>query len=295
MFKFNQVTKQFSSTKALDKVNLTLNEGEILGFLGPNGAGKTTAIRVMTGFIKPTSGEVSFLGKDAWVHRREIAHHVGFVPDLINSYQANLGSDLLNYWSGLQGVTPILREELLDRLDFPRDALLKPVRTYSQGMAKKLSIIQALQHNPSVIILDEPTTSLDPLVQQTLFNILKEFKSKGSTIFMSSHNLNDVQRICDRVAMINNGAIIAEGNIADMIDQLERNIEIKFSTSKIPDLSSIEGITNINVDQKTVHLRVKGNIKHLLNVLKSQTVDDLVIERPNLDSVFLSYYQTEEK
>jgi ABC-2 type transport system ATP-binding protein len=295
MFKFTQVTKQFSATKALDQVNLILNEGEILGFLGPNGAGKTTAIRVMTGFIKPTSGEVSFLGKDAWVDRAEIARHIGFVPDSMNTYQSNLGSDLLDYWSDLQGVDPVYREELLDRLDFPRDALLRPVRTYSQGMAKKLSIVQALQHSPRVIILDEPTTSLDPLVQQTLFGILKEFKSKGSTIFMSSHNLNDVQRICDRIAMINNGAIIAEGNIADMIDKLERNIEVKFPTSKIPDLSMIEGVTNINLDQNIVHLRIKGPIKHLLQVLQSETVEDLVIERPNLDSVFLSYYQTEEK
>ena len=295
MFKFNRVTKRFSSTKALDEVSLILNEGEILGFLGPNGAGKTTAIRVMTGFIKPTSGEVSFLDKDAWVHREEIARHIGFVPDLMNTYQANLGSDLLDYWSGLQGTDPVFREELLNRLDFPRDALLKPVRTYSQGMAKKLSIVQALQHNPRVIILDEPTTSLDPLVQQTLFTVLKEFKSRGSTIFMSSHNLSDVQRICDRIAMINNGAIIAEGNIANMIDELERNIEVKFATAKIPDLSKVEGVTNISLVQDIVHLRVKGPIKHLLQVLQAETVEDLVIERPNLDSVFLSYYQTKEQ
>ena len=129
----------------------------------------------------------------------------------------------------------------------------------------------------------------------TLEVLLKEFKSKGSTIFMSSHNLNDVQRICDRIAMINNGAIIAEGNIADMIDKLERNIEVKFPTSKIPDLSMIEGVTNISLDQDIVHLRIKGPIKHLLQALQSETVEDLVIERPNLDSVFLSYYQTEEK
>lgn len=295
MFKFNRVTKRFSSTKALDEVSLILNEGEILGFLGPNGAGKTTAIRVMTGFIKPTSGEVSFLDKDAWVHREEIARHIGFVPDLMNTYQANLGSDLLDYWSGLQGADPVFREELLNRLDFPRDALLKPVRTYSQGMAKKLAIVQALQHNPSVIILDEPTTSLDPLVQQTLFAVLKEFKSRGSTIFMSSHNLSDVQRICDRIAMINNGAIIAEGNIANMIDELERNIEVKFATANIPDLSKVEGVTNISLVQDIVHLRVKGPIKHLLQVLQAETVEDLVIERPNLDSVFLSYYQTKEQ
>ena len=112
---------------------------------------------------------------------------------------------------------------------------------------------------------------------------------------MSSHNLNDVQRVCDRVAMISDGSIIADGNIVDMIGELERNIEVKFGTSKIPDLSMIEGITNISLDQDIVHLRIKGPIKHLLQVLESETVEDLVIERPSLDSVFLSYYQTEEQ
>jgi len=292
---FTGVTKQFRSTKALDKVNLILNKGEILGFLGPNGAGKTTAIRIMTGFIKPTSGTVYFFGKDAWLNRTEIAANVGFVPDSINTYQMSSGIDLLEYWSGLQGVDPVLREELLNRLDFPTSALSRPVRTYSQGMAKKLSIVQALQHDPSVIILDEPTTSLDPLVQQTLFTILKEFKSNGSTVFMSSHNLNDVQRVCDRIAMINNGSIIAEGDVSKMIDNAERSVEIKFSSRNIPDLSKITGVTNIVLDNETVRLKVKGSINHLLQALKTHSVDDLVIERPNLDSVFLSYYQTEEE
>tara|TARA_Y100001960_G_scaffold147254_1_gene155832 strand:+ start:550 stop:1464 length:915 start_codon:yes stop_codon:yes gene_type:complete len=292
---FTGVTKQFRSTKALDEVNLTLKKGEILGFLGPNGAGKTTAIRIMTGFIKPTSGTVYFLGKDAWLNRAEIAAHVGFVPDSINTYQISSGIDLLEYWSGLQGSDPVLRKELLKRLDFPTSALSKPVRTYSQGMAKKLSIVQALQSDPSVIILDEPTTSLDPLVQQTLFSILKEFKSKGSTVFMSSHNLNDVQRVCDRIAMINNGSIIAEGDVSKMIDNAERSVEIKFSSRETPDLSKITGVTNVIVENEIVRLNVKGSIKHLLQALKTQSVDDLAIERPNLDSVFLSYYETEEE
>ena len=292
---FNEVTKQFRSTKALDKVNLVLKKGEILGFLGPNGAGKTTAIRIMTGFIKPTSGRVYFFGKDAWLNRAEIAAHVGFVPDSINTYQMSSGIDLLEYWSGLQGSDPVLRKELLKRLDFPTSALSRPVRTYSQGMAKKLSIVQALQHDPSVIILDEPTTSLDPLVQQTLFTILKEFKSKGSTVFMSSHNLNDVQRVCDRIAMINNGSIIAEGDVSKMIDNAERSVEIKFSSINTPDLSKITGVTNLIVDNEVVRLNVKGPIKHLLEALKTQSLDDLAIERPNLNSVFLSYYEPEEE
>ena len=292
---FTGVTKQFRSTKALDEVNLTLKKGEILGFLGPNGAAKTPAIRIMTGFIKPTSGTVYILGKDAWLNRAEIAAHVGFVPDSINTYQISSGIDLLEYWSGLQGSDPVLRKELLKRLDFPTSALSKPVRTYSQGMAKKLSIVQALQSDPSVIILDEPTTSLDPLVQQTLFSILKEFKSKGSTVFMSSHNLNDVQRVCDRIAMINNGSIIAEGDVSKMIDNAERSVEIKFSSRETPDLSKITGVTNVIVENEIVRLNVKGSIKHLLQALKTQSVDDLAIERPNLDSVFLSYYETEEE
>jgi len=291
---FNEITKRFSKTNALKELSLTVKSGEIFGFLGPNGAGKTTAIRIITGFIKPTVGTVLINGLDSWLDKEYISQTLGFVPDNSNTFSSRSGAQLLEFWTGLQKTEPVMREEIIDRLDFPRDALDRPVRTYSQGMMKKLNIIQAFQNDPRILVLDEPTSSLDPLVQKNFFEMLIEFKEKGATIFMSSHALAEVEKICDRIGIIRKGKIIATENMLSISEKYERRMEITFADDNTPDLSSIPNVIKVVKKGNILYLRVVGPVNAIIDSFSSYQIQDLIFERARLDEIFLSYYDEEK-
>ncbi|MBI4236272.1 MAG: ABC transporter ATP-binding protein, partial [Chloroflexi bacterium] len=184
------LAKSYPGVHALVPVDLAVYPGEIFGFLGPNGAGKTTMIRLLTGFIRPTAGKALVFGLDAWRDSVAVKRRLGFLPDVGGLDEGMAGGALLDYLAHLQGQPPVLRTAMLDRLELSASALGRRVKTYSQGMRQKLALVQALQHDPDLLILDEPTSGLDPLIQRALFAILEELRDRGKTVFISSHVLS---------------------------------------------------------------------------------------------------------
>src|SRR4051794_4950715 len=190
---------------ALRDLSIAVKEGEIFGFLGPNGAGKSTTIRLLLGYLHPTAGSATVLGRDIVRDSVEIRRRVGYLPGGIALYDSLSGERLLDYLGDLTGRPPVRRADLLDRLELSSRTLARPVRDYSRGMRQKIGIIQALQHDPEIAILDEPTEGLDPLMQRAFYAILDDLRSAGRTIFFSSHVLSEVERVCDRVAIVRRG------------------------------------------------------------------------------------------
>ena len=188
------LTNRYGSKVGVKDLDLVVQEGEIFGFLGPNGSGKTTTIRLLTGFLRPTSGTPSILGMDAWRDSHRLKQELGFLPDEPSLYEDMRGTDLLDFLAHLQKKEPLLRDRLCDQLELSQQDLARPIREYSRGMKQKLAIIQALQHDPTFLVLDEPTEGLDPLMQQAFFHVLQDLQQKGRTVFMSSHILPETFR-----------------------------------------------------------------------------------------------------
>ncbi|MGZ8514449.1 MAG: ABC transporter ATP-binding protein, partial [Candidatus Limnocylindrales bacterium] len=213
--------------RALDDVAVSVEEGEVFGFLGPNGAGKTTMIRLLLGFIHPSAGQARVLELDCQRDSVEIRRQVGYLPGGIALYDVMSGQRLLDYLVELTGRPPVRRKELLDRLELSSQTLRRPIRDYSRGMRQKIGIIQALQHDPELAILDEPTEGLDPLIQRAFYSVLDDVKRAGRTVFFSSHILSEVERICDRVAIIRQGRIVALQRVTDLLAHRKRNVEMR--------------------------------------------------------------------
>src|SRR5687768_4964997 len=203
-----------AGVRALDDVSIEVRRGEIFGFLGPNGAGKSTAIRLLLGFLHPTAGGATVLGLDSVRSSVEIRRAIGYLPGGIAFWDNLTGERLLDELAALSGRPPVRRVALLDRLELSAATLKRPVRDYSRGMRQKLGIIQALQHDPELAILDEPSEGLDPLMQRAFYDLLDERRKAGRTCFFSSHVLSEVERLCDRVAIIRAGQMVALSNVS---------------------------------------------------------------------------------
>ncbi len=205
------VTKQYGNLTAVDRLSLTVEPGTVLGFLGPNGAGKTTTIRLLTGFLKPTSGAVFLLGHNMADASGSLAarRQLGYVPDVAGLDPTATGSWLLDDLARLQGSPPVDRAALIDALELGEHDLRRPMGRLSRGTRQKINIVQGLQHRPDLLILDEPTEGLDPIAKRALFEILEATRSRGATLFFSSHILSEVEELCDRVALIRRGRLVA--------------------------------------------------------------------------------------
>lgn len=287
------LTKHYGPIHALHEVDLTVSAGEVFGFLGPNGAGKTTTIRLLTGFIKATSGHAYVFGKDAWRERVAIAQDVGFLPDSGGLDEGRTGEELLAYLTALQGRPAVMQRDLLERLGLSQEALRRRIKTYSQGMRQKLGLVQALQHDPSLVILDEPTSGLDPLVQQTFFDLVRELRDRGKTIFMSSHTLSDVERLCDRVGIVRDGRLIAIERVEDLRGQRIRRMEVVFSDDSTLDMRGIQGVVDVSRSGRRWSLTVQGDVNPVLRELARRDVEDLIFEQAHLEEIFLDYYREE--
>ena len=286
------LTKRYGSrVLAVDGVDLTVRRGEIFGFLGPNGAGKTTTIRLITGFIRPSSGTVRVFGNDSWRKRVAVARSTGYLPDVKGLDDGRTGEGYLDYLDSLRGQPATLRASLIERLSFTHEALRRRIKTYSQGMRQKLLLIQALEHDPSLVILDEPTSSLDPLVQRALFEILEELRAKGTTIFMSSHVLSEVERLCDRVGIVRAGRLIATERIESLRQRRLRHVDVTFSGPAPVDGLRLPGVLNVDTSEHTWHLTYRGEINILLRELATHDLTDLTIDQPNLEEAFLAFYR----
>jgi ABC-2 type transport system ATP-binding protein len=280
--------------RALEDLSIEVRDGEIFGFLGPNGAGKSTTIRLLLGFLHASTGSASVLGLDIARESVEIRRRTGYLPGGIALYDTMSGEDLLDYLGDLTGRPPARRAELCDRLEMPRSTLRRLVRDYSRGMRQKIGIIQALQHDPELAILDEPTEGLDPLMQRAFYGILDDLHAEGRTIFFSSHVLSEVERVCDRVAIVRRGRLVALEDVEALLARRKRNVEMRVDGPP-PRLEGVAGVTEVAVTPDgriTCHL--DGEVEPFLAALREVRVIDLTIEPAHLEEAFLELYHDDE-
>jgi ABC-2 type transport system ATP-binding protein len=279
--------KSYGGHVALRGVDLRVERGEILGFLGPNGSGKTTAMRIALGLLRADAGEVRVLGVDPWrdrAHRRR----VGYLPSSPRFYERMRGGALLAHLEALGGAPAVLRAELCDRLALSPEDLARPVHAYSRGMRQKLGIIQALQHDPELSVLDEPSEGLDPLVQEAFFSLLRDRRSAGRTILFSSHVLSEVDVLCDRVALIRAGSIVDTRTLAGLRAGRPRIVRVRSDVA-----ITLPGCELLERRDGWQRFAATGEVKALLAALAVAPVEDVTIEEASLEDIFLGYYREE--
>ncbi len=276
--------------RALDDLTISVREGEIFGFLGPNGAGKSTAIRLLLGFLHPTAGSASVLGLDIVHDSVKIRAKAGYLPGGVSFWDGLTGERLLDELAALSGRPPVRRAELLDRLELSARTLKRPVRDYSRGMRQKVGIIQALQHDPELAVLDEPSEGLDPLMQRSFYDILDDLRPAGRTIFFSSHVLSEVERVCDRVAIIRQGRLVALEDIPSLLARRKRNVEIRLS-GPAPILEGVTGVSDVHASDGLLTCRLEGDVGPFLAAIAGAAIADLTIEPARLEDAFLEFYE----
>ncbi len=289
------LTKRFGPLTALKDLNLDVHRGEVLGFLGLNGAGKTTAIRLLLDLIRPTSGEALIFGRNCWTEGLDARARVGYLPGELGLYLDLTGLETLDFLAGLNRppVDPRRRQELCDRLEVPRSDLRRRLREYSSGMKRKLGIIQAFQANPPLLILDEPTEGLDPLMQESFYSLLADVKRDGATVFMSSHVLSEVERVCDRIALLRKGELVRLASVRDSRRLAPRRVRVHFTedVSANPELPPGHELTEKT--PRLWRLTVAGPLGPLLSQIKGLPVEDLELEEAHLEDAVLKYYREE--
>jgi ABC-2 type transport system ATP-binding protein len=279
---------------ALEDLTIEVTEGEIFGFLGPNGAGKSTTIRLLLGFLHPSEGSGSVLDLDIVRDSVEIRRRTGYLPGGIALYDTMSGEDLLDYLGKLTGRSSDRRAELCDRLEMPEATLKRQVRDYSRGMRQKIGIIQALQHDPELAILDEPTEGLDPLMQRAFYTILDDLRAAGRTIFFSSHVLSEVERVCDRVAIVRRGRLVALEVVEALLARRKRNVEMRVE-GPLPSLAGVPGVSAVAAQPDgRITCQLEGDVGPFLTAIRDAHVVDLTIEPAHLEEAFLELYHDDE-
>lgn len=276
--------------RALDRLNLEVRPGEIFGCLGPNGAGKTTTIRLLLDLIRPTEGRAALLGLDAQADSVELHRRIGFLPGELSLWKNLTGQQVVDFVARVRGgvAQPYVRE-LTDRLQL--DLKLK-VRSYSSGNRRKLGLVLALMNQPELLILDEPTTGLDPLMQQTFYELMREIQREGRTVFLSSHVLSEVQAICDRVGILRSGQLKAVERISDLTHAEFRwvTLRLRSQDSITARLAAVPGVSHVEAQDDTLKLRLAGDFDPLLRALHDSYVIDLQMHEPTLEEIFLTFY-----
>lgn len=289
----DHLTKRYGQILALDDVSMSVPAGSIFGFLGPNGAGKTTLIRIIMGFMKATSGRAQILGCDAWREGVQARARVGYLVTADGLYPDLSGFDQLDYAARISGRAPEWRRRILDALELDDVALRRRLDTYSKGMRQKLALTVAAQHRPELLVLDEPTDGLDPLIQRNFEQLLREFRAGGTTVFMSSHDLGEVERTCDLVAVVRDGKLISTGSIDALKDRYSQRVEVQF-VDAVPDgIVQVEGVELVHRDGALAVLTLEGDINPLLAFLAQCPVARMEVRPPELHEVFMSFYERE--
>jgi ABC-2 type transport system ATP-binding protein len=278
--------------EALRDLTITVREGEIFGFLGPNGAGKSTTIRILLGFLHPSRGGATVLGHDVATDGLAIRRRLGYLPGGIALYDSMDGGELLRYLAQLYDRDTPLQAELLERLELPAADLRRPIRDYSRGMRQKVGIIQALQHDPELAVLDEPSEGLDPLMQRAFYEILEERRRAGRTIFFSSHILSEVERVCDRVAIIRRGELVALSDVESLLQRRRRHVELR-ADGDLPSLEGVRGVSRVSVSDGVLRCELDGDPGAFLAAIRDVAVRDLTIEPARLEEAFLEFYADE--
>ena len=281
------LTKYYKKIKGIEDVTFSVKKGEIFGFLGPNGAGKTTTIRTLLGFLKPTSGNAYIFGLDIEEDGIEIKKDVGYIPGDLNLYGHLTGGQFLDYFTSLRSSDMYLLDELLSIFEVPLD---RKIKGYSKGMKQKLGIIQAFMHDPELVIMDEPTAGLDPLLQQEFYKFLKKEKKKGRTMFFSSHILSEVDKVCDRVAIIREGSIVALEDVDALKNKKGKIIRVKIKENP----SQFKGPKQIKVKDGWIQFVATDGIDHWIKKLAKYTILDIEINEFSLEDIFMRYYEGQQ-
>jgi len=287
------------ATLALSQLDLSVRRGEIFGYLGPNGAGKTTTIRLLLDLIRPSAGSAKIFGLDIRADSVEIHRRIGFLPGELSLWEGRTGEQIINYVASVRGDSRGIvkhADELAERLDLDTS---KRVRDLSSGNKRKLGLVISMMHSPELLILDEPTGGLDPLVQQTFHEMMEEYRAKGKTVFLSSHVLSEVQAICDRVGILRDGEVKAVESV-DKITTVDFHwVDVVFRDSLpagLPQqLERISTITDVSTNGARVRMRMVGDFDPLLRAISNGYVEMLHIEEPSLEEIFLAFYSGDEE
>jgi ABC-2 type transport system ATP-binding protein len=281
------LTKRYGRSVVLDRLDLTVEAGEVFGYLGPNGAGKSTTISLLLGLIRASSGRARIFGLDAASDGAAVHRRLAFVPSVANLWPSLTGGETIELLGRLHGSTDkAYRDELIERFELAPD---KKNRAYSHGNRQKVLLVAAFASRAELLLLDEPTTGLDPLMEQVFRDCVVEARDHGQTIFLSSHILSEVDAVCDRVAMLRAGKVIDTGRLADMRGLAAVRVRARF-TGAVPDLAAIAGVAHVKVDGATVECDVTGSIEPLLHVLATAGVEHLTTREPSLEELFLHRY-----
>ena len=282
------LTKFYGKIKGIEDISLSVKKGEIFGFLGPNGAGKTTTIRTLLGLLKPTRGEAYILGKNIEDNIVEIRSHVGYIPGELALYEHLTGQQFLDYFASLRNTELPLLDELLEIFELPLD---RKIKGYSKGMKQKMGIVQAFMDDPEIVILDEPTSGLDPLLQQKFYDFILGERKKGRTMFFSSHVLSEVDKICDRVAIIKDGNLVALENVENLKNKLGKYIRLKIKEKP----KDFKGPKDMKIKDGWIEFTINDDLDYWIKLISKYKILDLEINEFSLEDIFIQYYEGGKK
>lgn len=287
------LTKYYGKHRGIIDLDFDVGEGEVFGYLGPNGAGKTTTIRTLLDLIRPTDGKARIFGKDVRLDGEEIRKDIGYLPGELALFPDMTGEETLKYLGNVKGgVDGDYVRELADRLEAD---LSQTVADLSSGNKQKLGLIQAFMGKPRLLILDEPTNGLDPLMQQEFFRLIEEVKENGQTVFVSSHILPVVERICDRVGIIRQGKLVAVEEVDDLKEETLRNLEIQFGERPPEErFENLPGVEEVDFEDRRLRCKVVGKLDDLIKEASRYEIINVISHEPSLEEIFLKYYEKEE-
>ncbi len=292
IIEIEKLTKYYGKERGIVDVSFNVEEGEIFGFIGPNGSGKSTTIRTLLSLIYPTSGSAKIFGKDCITGGPEIRKHIGYLPSEVFYYDNMKVIDILKYSASFYNKDCTKRiHELAEIMDLN---LKKKVDDLSYGNKKKVGIVQGLAHQPKLVILDEPTGGLDPLMQQKFFDLILEENKKGTTVLFSSHILSEVQKLCNKVAIIKEGTIVKVENMKTLKDSNYKRFKIDIQEQIPSDYFNLAGVTNYEFHNNHVNFLFKGDVNTIIQKLSLKKVSNLIVEEPTLEEIFMHYYEKED-
>jgi ABC-2 type transport system ATP-binding protein len=288
-----KLTKSYGrKARGIEEVDLAVEEGEVFGFLGPNGAGKTTTVRTLLGFLRPTGGRGEVFGLDIRKDSVEVRARVGNLPGEFALEDKMTGEGLLRFFARLRGVKDLgYARELAERLGAE---LHRPMRRLSRGNKQKIGLVQAMFHRPPLLMLDEPTGGLDPLVQEEFLDIIEEVKAEGRSVFFSSHNLAEVERVCDRVGIIRGGRLVAVETTETLVDKSFRHVVLTFAEDVDPKpFEALSGVKDLRAGGNRIAFTLYDDLDEMVKLAASHELVNMEYERPSLEEVFLTYYERE--
>ena len=280
----HNLTKYYGKIKGVEDLTFSVKKGEIFGFLGPNGAGKTTTIRTLLGYLNPTRGSASIFGRNIETDMVDIKREVAYIPGDLNIYEHQTGKEFLNYFAALRNREMTLLDELLEIFDVPLERKLKG---YSKGMKQKIGIIQAFMDDPDMVIMDEPTSGLDPLLQQKFYDFVLKQKKRDKTMFLSSHILSEVDRVCDRVGIIKEGNLIALEDVETLKQKRGKIVRLKIEEKP----ETFKGPKDMKIKDRWIEFIALDSIDSWIKIFSKYTVLDLIINDFSLEDIFIHYYE----